>query len=177
TQLQNIDNAATTADQMRQTLGQMVVSARERLDTVMEGTRTIRDTVASSASSVELLDQRSREIVGMVSMIAEITCQTNLLALNAAIEAARAGEHGRGFAVVADEVRVLASRTAKVADEISNGITAINQATREAVVLMEQGVASVDQQLLRASGASDDNDVLHQSVEKLFEVISVMDIN
>ncbi|MCQ4312216.1 methyl-accepting chemotaxis protein [Pseudomonas stutzeri] len=176
-QLQTVSSASDTAAQMKQTMGHVVESARERLETVSTGTQKIRDIVESSAHSVQQLDRRSSEIVGMVSLITDITSQTNLLALNAAIEAARAGEHGRGFAVVADEVRALASRTANAAEEISKGITSIRDATREAVALMEQGVADVDEQMKQASTASDGNDTLHQTVEELFEVIAVMDIN
>lgn len=176
-QVRTIDSASQTAAQMKRTMAEVVESASQRLETLSDGTRKIRDIVATSASSVQQVDQRSGEIAGMVSMITDITSQTNLLALNAAIEAARAGEHGRGFAVVADEVRALASRTAKAAAEINQGITAIRDATHQAVNLMEQGVSDVDQQLTRASNAANDNDKLHRTVEELFEVIAVMDTN
>lgn len=176
-QVQTIDSASHTAAQMKRTMAEVVESAGQRLETVSNGTRKIRDIVATSASSVQQVDQRSNEIAGMVSMITDITSQTNLLALNAAIEAARAGEHGRGFAVVADEVRALASRTATAAAEINQGITAIRGATHQAVDLMEQGVSDVDQQLTQADDAANDNDTLHQTVEELFEVIAVMDTN
>lgn len=176
-QLQTVSSASNTAAEMKQTMGEVVESARERLETVSTGTQKIRDIVESSARSVQQVDQRSNEIVGMVSLIADITSQTNLLALNAAIEAARAGEHGRGFAVVADEVRALASRTAGAAEEINRGITSIRDATREAVALMEQGVGDVDEQLKQASNASGGNDTLHRTVEQLFEVIADMATN
>ncbi|MFO7704417.1 MAG: methyl-accepting chemotaxis protein [Halopseudomonas sp.] len=177
TQVQTIGSASHTAAQMKQTMAEVVDSARQRLQTVSEGTRQIRDIVATSAHSVQEVDKRSLEIAGMVSMITDITSQTNLLALNAAIEAARAGEHGRGFAVVADEVRALASRTATAANDISQGISAIRDATHQAVGLMERGVSDVDQQLSRASSAANDNNTLHQTVEELFEVIAIMDTN
>ncbi|WP_256669931.1 methyl-accepting chemotaxis protein [Pseudomonas sp. OIL-1] len=176
-QLATVSSASVTAAEMKKTMAEVVDSARQRLDVVCSGTQKIRDIVATSALSVQKLDQRSGEIVGMVSVISDITSQTNLLALNAAIEAARAGEHGRGFAVVADEVRALALRTASAAEEISRGVTSIRDATRQAVELMEQGVSDVDLQLQDAGNASDDNDVLHSTVEQLFEVISVMETN
>ncbi|QVW36003.1 methyl-accepting chemotaxis protein [Geobacter sulfurreducens] len=103
----------------------------------------IAERVHASAKTVEGLGVRSEEIGEIIGTIEDIADQTNLLALNAAIEAARAGEQGRGFAVVADEVRALAERTSKATRQISEMIRAIQHDTQSAVHSMEEGVSDV----------------------------------
>ncbi|HWV09791.1 methyl-accepting chemotaxis protein [Pseudomonas sp. GD03944] len=109
----------------------------------------IADSLNGTADVVNTLGQRSQEIGGIVSVITSIADQTNLLALNAAIEAARAGEQGRGFAVVADEVRSLAGRTREATNEISTMIASIQGETSSAISTMEQGKALMQDGLQR----------------------------
>lgn len=117
--------------------GSQLVQSSSRL---MEN---IAQRVNVSSQTVEGLGQRSDQIGAIVSTIQDIADQTNLLALNAAIEAARAGEQGRGFAVVADEVRALAERTTKATKEIAAMIKAIQNETQSAVSSMSEGVDEV----------------------------------
>ncbi len=123
------DTARSGADVVRQTIN---------------GMERIAHSVKDAAKTVEELGARSDQIGQIIGTIEDIADQTNLLALNAAIEAARAGEQGRGFAVVADEVRALAERTTRATREISEMIKAIQKETKGAVLAMEEGVAEVE---------------------------------
>ncbi|WP_420793843.1 methyl-accepting chemotaxis protein [Pseudomonas fontis] len=152
-------------------MDEVVTQAREQFHTVQAGTQSIRDVVERSTSSVQLLDSRMTQIGNITGLISDITNQTNLLALNAAIEAARAGEHGRGFAVVADEVRSLASRTSRAAGDIQQMVEGLQNETQKAVSFMEAGVKDVDNSLRLAEDASSENVQLHQAVESMFAII------
>ena len=131
----------------------------------------IAQSVQESAALIQDLGQRSNEISAIVKTIKGIADQTNLLALNAAIEAARAGEQGRGFAVVADEVRQLAERTAKATNEIGGMIEGILSGTQTAVVSMEAGVVQVNEGLALANQAGDAIGRIQQSAERVVKVV------
>ena len=122
---------------------------RTSMDEASSSLEQIAGALNSTATVINTLGQRSQEIGGIVGVITSIAEQTNLLALNAAIEAARAGEQGRGFAVVADEVRNLASRTRQATDEISLMIQSIQQETGNAITTMEQGKVLMQEGLSR----------------------------
>ena len=136
-------NCCMAADASRNTTDAAQAGALVVQETI-SGMNTIAERVRQTSKTVEALGARSDQIGQIVGTIEDIADQTNLLALNAAIEAARAGEQGRGFAVVADEVRALAERTTKATREIGEMIKAIQRETGDAVKTMEEGVNEVE---------------------------------
>ncbi|MEM9252702.1 MAG: methyl-accepting chemotaxis protein, partial [Planctomycetota bacterium] len=136
---------AADAANNSQRSGEVAQQGGTVVEQTVEGMHAIRESVASSAQSVNELGKRGEQIGAVIQVINDIADQTNLLALNAAIEAARAGEHGRGFAVVADEVRKLADRTVKATQEIAESIEAVQTETGQAVERMNAGSERVEQ--------------------------------
>ncbi|MFH0735942.1 MAG: two-component regulator propeller domain-containing protein [bacterium] len=154
----NIKFAAQTAKEA----GEFASQGGKIVHETISGMNTIAEIVLGSAELIKTLGESSNQIGEIVQVINDIADQTNLLALNAAIEAARAGEQGRGFAVVADEVRKLAERTTKATKEIANMIKRIQHDTKEAVKSIEKGTNEVEKGKVLASKAD-------QSLSKIIE--------
>jgi methyl-accepting chemotaxis protein len=134
--------------------------------------RSIASSVSDTANKIADLGKRSDQIGRIVNVIDDIADQTNLLALNAAIEAARAGEQGRGFAVVADEVRKLAERTTKATKEIAEMITAMQEETKRAIDTMQTGTAQVQQGVEQTAQAGASLQEIITAAEKVGDMVA-----
>ncbi|AXS79231.1 methyl-accepting chemotaxis protein [Dechloromonas sp. HYN0024] len=164
---ENANQAAQISESAKEVTqtGRQVVSS-----TVVELERVASD-INESASLIESLGERSKQISSVVGVIREIADQTNLLALNAAIEAARAGEQGRGFAVVADEVRKLAERTSLSTQEITSTVSAILDETGRAVQRMQNVSANMSESVELARQAGQSLQIIDQRAQETVEVV------
>ena len=165
--IEHIARGAGAADELAVRSGELSRDGGAIVASVVQEISEIAVSVAESARTVEELGERSGQISAIVGVIGDIAAQTNLLALNAAIEAARAGEQGRGFAVVADEVRNLAARTANSTREISEMVKSIQQGTAGAVEGMERGVERVNAGVARAEKAGEAMARIRQAAEQV----------
>ncbi len=164
----NCGYAVASSDQA----SRAAATGSEVVSSTIAGMERVAHRVRTAAGTISSLGVRSNQIGAIVATIEDIADQTNLLALNAAIEAARAGEQGRGFAVVADEVRALAERTTKATREIGDMIKAIQSETRTAVEAMNQGVHEVEEE---SAVAVRSGDALQEILSQVGEV--TMQIN
>ena len=163
----NANHAARISEDAKTVTG----NGREVVQRTMTELERVAGDIGESAVLIESLGERSKQISSVVGVIREIAEQTNLLALNAAIEAARAGEQGRGFAVVADEVRKLAERTAMSTREISTTVSAILQETSGAVERMQMVSANMSESVGLARDAGDSLRIIDQRAQETVEVV------
>lgn len=166
-------NAGRAADTSKEA-GGIAVEGGTVVKATIEKMNRIAEVVARASETVKGLGKSSEQIGEIVQLIEEIADQTNLLALNAAIEAARAGEHGRGFAVVADEVRKLAERTTKATKEISDMIKKIQTETVGAVESINEGTDEVNSGKELANNAGSSLERIIKGTDDVVEIVSMV---
>ncbi|QQS36949.1 MAG: Cache 3/Cache 2 fusion domain-containing protein [Ignavibacteriales bacterium] len=163
---------ASSASEASKNAGLIAKEGGSVVNQTIQGINRIAEVVKQSADTVQQLGKSSDQIGEIIQVIDDIADQTNLLALNAAIEAARAGEQGRGFAVVADEVRKLAERTTKATKEIALMIKQIQKDTSGAVESMNQGTLEVEKGKELANKAGDSLKQIITGAESVVDIVS-----
>lgn len=162
----NTKQAATTADKANQEAS----NGRSIVNGNIDAMDNLANEIQKASAVIHQLQSESNEIGGVLDVIKGIAEQTNLLALNAAIEAARAGEQGRGFAVVADEVRTLASRTQESTQEIQNMIERLQSRAQEAVKVMNENQAQSQAGVENASRVNDSLQNINTAIEEISDL-------
>jgi twitching motility protein PilJ len=167
--IQRVAESAREAEEVARGAAATALKGGEAVERTVAGILEIRETVAETTRKVKRLAEASQEISKIVALIATIASRTNLLALNASIEAARAGEAGRGFAIVADEVRQLADRSAKSLKEIEQIVMQIQSETGAVMTAMEEGTQQVIEGTKLAEQAK-------RSLEDIIQVTNRIDV-
>jgi twitching motility protein PilJ len=166
--IQRVAEAAREAETVARDASAIALKGGEAVENTVAGILEIRETVAETTRKVKRLAESSQEISKIVALISQIASRTNLLALNASIEAARAGEAGRGFAIVADEVRQLADKSAKSLKEIEQIVMQIQSETGSVMTAMEEGT----QQVIKGTKLAEE---AKRSLENIIQVANRID--
>jgi methyl-accepting chemotaxis protein len=169
--ISHVADSSVSARDLAENTGILSTEGKVLVQDTISEINKIADSVTSSSVNIQTLDEESKQISNIINVINGIAEQTNLLALNAAIEAARAGEQGRGFAVVADEVRKLAERTSSSTKEITQMIGAMQNATQSAVDGMEKGRTQVDEGVKMAARTGDSMDRIQIGSQRVLTAI------
>jgi twitching motility protein PilJ len=167
--IQRVAEAAREAEAVARDASTIALKGGEAVENTVAGILEIRETVAETTRKVKRLAESSQEISKIVALISQIASRTNLLALNASIEAARAGEAGRGFAIVADEVRQLADKSAKSLKEIEQIVMQIQSETGSVMTAMEEGT----QQVIKGTKLAEE---AKRSLDNIIQVANRIDI-
>lgn len=170
-QILNDKENTKIASEMAQENDKLTTEGAKVIEQTTNNMKQIAEMMQTSSTLVASLGSQSDEITSIIQTIKDIADQTNLLALNAAIEAARAGEHGRGFAVVADEVRKLAERTSRSITEITTTINSIREVTGQVVDNIKTSIGQVDDGVKLAGEAKDFMDKIRDSASKVAKTI------
>ena len=171
TSIEHVSGLANDARSLAQAASRGASDGARQIQAMVGEINRVSQTIGESAEQARALGQESERISGIVNVIKGVADQTNLLALNAAIEAARAGEAGRGFAVVADEVRKLAERSAMSAEEITGMVSAIQERSRGMSHWMENTVLQMNTGLSMAEGAGQSVHAIDAEAQQVTQVI------
>lgn len=169
--IQRVAQAAREAESVARDASQIAQKGGEAVENTVAGILQIRGTVAETTRKVKRLAESSQEINSIIALVSQIASRTNLLALNASIEAARAGESGRGFAIVADEVRQLADKSAKSLKEIEQIVIQIQRETSSVMMAMEEGTQQVIHQTKLAQEAKKSLDNIIQVADHIDRLV------
>jgi methyl-accepting chemotaxis protein len=167
---QSVASSAESAVEFAHNAGKNATNGKDVVNQAVTIISDLSQNVTNAGDTIGKLDEYSTNIGGIIGVIRGIADQTNLLALNAAIEAARAGEQGRGFAVVADEVRTLASRTQESTEEINNMIEQLQGSAKQAVTIMEQGRNQTNNGVEQAKQAMESLETINESVQSITQM-------